>query len=343
MQKTIDLRSDTITQPTEEMRDAMRNAPVGDDYYEEDATVIALEKLAAKKMGKEAGLFVASGTMGNLVSILTHTQRGDAILIEAEAHIYRCETAHIAAVCGVLPKRIRGQKGVLDPEDVESAIFGTGVLYPTTRLVCIENTHNGAGGTCTTPKQMQALKAVADRHGMAIHVDGARIFNAAVSLGAAPEALARDADSLTFCLSKGLSCPFGSLIVGDAAFIARARKFRQMVGGGMRQAGIMAAAGIVALNTMVERLSEDHENARALAEGLMELGIALDIESVQSNMVFFEVPAQVSDAGGFVEKLKALGVHVNPPGGRRVRMVTHWGIARKDIGIALQAVKEALR
>lgn len=343
MAKIIDLRSDTITQPTEEMRDAMRNAPVGDDYYEEDATVIALEELAAEKLGKEAGLFVASGTMGNLVSVLAHTQRGDAVLIEAEAHIYRCETAHLAAVCGVMPKRIKGHRGVLDPADVASAVFGKGVLYPTTRLVCIENTHNAAGGTCTTPKQMQDVKTVAGRYGMAVHVDGARIFNAAVALGAAPRDLARDADSLTFCLSKGLSCPFGSLIVGDSAFIARARKNRQMVGGGMRQAGIMAAAGIVGLNTMIDRLAEDHENAKILAHGLMDLGIGLDMESVQTNMVFFDVPADAGDAAGFVEKLKAHGVRVNPPAERRVRMVTHYGIARNDIEAALKAVKEVLR
>jgi threonine aldolase len=338
----VDLRSDTVTQPTEEMRDAMRNAVVGDDYFREDPTVAELEELAAAKLGKEAGLFVTSGTMGNLVSILTHTQRGDGIILEAEAHIYRCETAHLAAVAGVMPKRVKGNKGVLDPADVEEAIFAEGVLYPRTSLVCIENTHNAAGGTCVTPEQMSALKKVADNHGMAIHVDGARIFSAAVALGVNPQELARDADSVTFCLSKNLACPFGSLIVASREFIGRVRKNRQMVGGGMRQAGIMAAAGVVALRTMIDRLSEDHDNARALADGLVELGFEIDMETVQTNMVFLEVPSEMMEAKKFVQDVGELGVRVNPPIGRRVRMVTHYGITREDIEYALQSVKEVI-
>jgi len=338
----VDLRSDTVTQPTEEMRDAMRNAVVGDDYFREDPTVAELEELAAAKLGKEAGLFVTSGTMGNLVSILTHTQRGDGIILEAEAHIYRCETAHLAAVAGVMPKRVKGNKGVLDPADVEEAIFAEGVLYPRTSLVCIENTHNAAGGTCVTPEQMSALKKVADNHGMAIHVDGARIFSAAVALGVNPQELARDADSVTFCLSKNLACPFGSLIVANREFIGRARKNRQMVGGGMRQAGIMAVAGVVALRTMIDRLSEDHDNARALADGLVELGFEIDMETVQTNMVFLEVPSEMMEAKKFVQDVGTLGVRVNPPIGRRVRMVTHYGITREDIEYALQSVKEVI-
>jgi len=230
--RIIDLRSDTVTQPTEEMRDAMRNAVVGDDYFREDPTVAQLEELAAAKLGKEAGLFVVSGTMGNLVSILTHTRRGDLIILEADAHVYRCETAHLAAVAGVMPKRVKGNRGVLDPADVEEAIFAEGVLYPRATLVCVENTHNAAGGTCTTPAKMSGLRKVADSHGMAIHVDGARIFSAAVALGVDPQELAKDADSLTFCLSKNLACPFGSLIVGDREFIERAMRNRGHETGG---------------------------------------------------------------------------------------------------------------
>lgn len=342
MSRVVDLKSDTVTQPTEEMREAMRNAVVGDDFYLEDPTVIELEELAAAKLGKEAGLFVTSGTMGNLVSILTHTQRGDAIILEAEAHVYRCETAHLSAVAGVMPKRIKGNKGVLDPADVEAAIFAEGVLYPRTSLLCVENTHNAAGGTCVTPGQMSALREVADRHGIAIHVDGARIFNAAIALGVDPKELAKDADSLTFCLSKGLACPFGSLIVGSKEFITRARKNRQMVGGGMRQAGIMAAAGIVALRTMIDRLAEDHDNARALAEGLVKLGLEVDMETVQTNMVFSQVPPEMMDAKKFVQELGKLGVKVNPPSGRRVRMVTHYGITREDIDYVIQVAKEII-
>lgn len=342
MSKVIDLRSDTVTQPTEEMRDAMRNAVVGDDFYLDDPTVIQLEEMSAAILGKEAGLLVASGTMGNLVSILTHTQRGDAIILEAEAHVYRCETAHLSAVAGVMPKRVKGNMGALDPADVDAAVFADGVLFPRTSLVCVENTHNAAGGTCITPSEMQALRKVADKRGMAIHVDGARIFNAAVALGVEPKELAKDAESLTFCLSKGLSCPWGSLIVGGKDFIKRARKNRQMVGGGMRQGGIMAAAGIVALNSMVDRLAEDHANARALAGGLVELGLEIDMRTVQTNMVFLQVPSEVMDAKKFVEGLGKLGVRVNAPSGRRVRMVTHYGITRDDIEYTMQAAQRVV-
>jgi threonine aldolase len=340
--RIVDLRSDTVTQPAEEMREAMRNAVVGDDYYGEDPTVVELEELAAAKLGMEAGLFVTSGTMGNLVSILTHTRRGDAIILEAEAHVYRCETAHLAAVAGVMPKRVKGNRGILDPAVVEEAIFAEGVLYPRASLLSVENTHNAAGGTCVTPAQMSALRKVADSHDMAIHVDGARIFSAAVALGVDPKELAKDADSLTFCLSKNLACPFGSLIVANREFIKRARKNRQMVGGGMRQAGIMAAAGIVALRTMIDRLAEDHDNARVLAEGLLQLGLEIDMEAVQTNMVFFQVSSEMMEAKKFVQGLGESGVRVNPPVGRRVRMVTHYGITREDIEYTMQVVKEVI-
>jgi len=350
MLKIVDLRSDTVTQPTEAMRDAMRNAVVGDEYYLEDPTVTELEELAAANLGKEAGLFITSGTMGNLVSILTHTQRSDAIILEATAHIYRAETAHLTAVAGLMPRTVIGNNGVLDPVDVEKAIYGEGVsyprtiLYPRTSLLCVENTHNAAGGTCVTPAQMSALKKVADSHGMAIHVDGARIFGATVALGVNPKELAKDSDSLTFCLTKDLACPFGAVIVGSKEFIKRARKNRHMVGGGMRQAGIMAAAGIVALRSMIDRLSEDHENARALAEALIKLGCKIDLETVQTSMVFFEPPLEITDVKRFVKDLDKLGVRVNtPPSGRRVRMVTHYGIIREDIDYTIQTVEKVIR
>lgn len=341
--RIVDLRSDTVTKPTEEMLLAMKNAVIGDDHYLEDPTVTELEELAAAKLGKEAGLFVTSGTMGNLVSVLTHTQRGDAVILEAEAHVYRCETAHLAAVSGVMPKRVKGNKGVLDPADVEEAIFAEEVIYPRTSLICIENTHNAAGGTCITPEQMSPLRNVANRHKIAIHVDGARIFNAAIALHLDPKELAKDADSLTFCLSKGLACPFGSVIVASKEFIKHARKNRQMVGGGMRQAGIMAAAGLVALNTMISRLSEDHENSRRLAEGLVKIGFEIDMETVQTNMVFLQVPLGMMDPKKFVQELDKLGVRLNPPIGRRIRMVTHYGITREDIEYTLQAAEEISR
>lgn len=331
MSKIIDLRSDTVTKPTEEMRDAMRNAPVGDDYYHDDFTTKRLEELAADKLGKEAALFVASGTMGNLVSILSHTQRGDGIIIEAEAHIYRCETGHLAAVAGVLPKRLQGIAGCVPIDDIENALFGNGVLYPTAKVVCVENTHNAAGGTCITSAYMAGLRELADKYNMLVHVDGARIFNAAIALGVEPGELAKDSDSLTFCLSKGLACPFGALIVGSSEFIAKCRKMRQMVGGGMRQAGIMAAAGIVALEKMIDRLAEDHLNAKLLAEKLAELGFGIDMDRVQTNIVFVDAGKCKIGADNLVAEMKKAGIIVNPPSKGRFRMVTHFGITKKDI------------
>ncbi|MCR4425707.1 MAG: aminotransferase class I/II-fold pyridoxal phosphate-dependent enzyme [Firmicutes bacterium] len=342
MSRIVDLRSDTITLPSEEMRDAMRSAVIGDDYYGDDPTVQELETLAAKKLGKEAGLFVTSGTMGNLVSILASTQRGDGIIVEADAHVYRCETGHLAAVAGVLAKRVKGHAGMFKLEDLEAALFADGVLYPPNKLLCVENTHNAAGGTCISVAHMEELRRFADAHGMLIHVDGARIFNAAIALGVPAKDLAKDADSLTFCLSKGLACPFGSLIVGDADFIRRCRKMRQMVGGGMRQAGVMAAAGIVALNKMVDRLAEDHENARVLAESLVALGLDIDLSLVQTNMVFVNAANVPGGADALVARMKENGVIVNAPSRGRFRMVTHYGITRHDIEMAIEAVKRAL-
>ncbi len=339
MPTNVDLRSDTVTQPTPEMREAMKSAIVGDDFYLDDPTVAQLEEMSAAILGKEAGLLVASGTMGNLVSVLSNTQRGDSIILEAEAHVYRCETGHLSALAGVMPKRVKGEKGILNPDDVSAAVFADGVLYPRTSMLCIENTHNAAGGACYTPMHMRSLKEMAEKYGMAVHVDGARVFNAAVALGVEPKELAKDADSLTFCLSKGLACPWGSLVVGDADFIKRARKNRQMVGGGMRQGGIMAAAGIVALESMVDRLAEDHANARLLADGLQRLGLEIDMQAVQTNMVFFQVPSEMMDARTFVTELGRLGVRVNAPSGRRVRMVTHWGVTREDIVYTVEAAE----
>lgn len=342
MRRIIDLRSDTVTQPTEEMRDAMRNANVGDDYYLLDPTVIELEETAAAMLGKEAGLFVTSGTMGNLVSLLALTQRGESIIVEAEAHIFRCETGHLASVVGVLPKRVPGHAGILNPDEVEAALFGDGVLYPKTKVMCVENTHNAAGGTCYTIEHMAALRELADKYDLFIHVDGARIFNASVALGVDARELAKAADSLTFCLSKGLACPFGSVIVGSKDFIARCRKFRQMVGGGMRQAGIMAAAGIVALNSMIDRLAEDHANARLLAEGLAGMGFPIDLSRVQTNMVFVDASGCSVGAENLVARMIEAGVIVNPPSKGRFRMVTHYGITREDIEQALDIIRGLL-
>lgn len=341
--KIIDLRSDTVTQPTEEMRDAMRNAVTGDDYFRDDPTVIELENMAAARLGKEAGLFVASGTMGNLVSIMAGMQRGESMIVEADAHVYRSEAGHLGSVCGIVPKRVKGAMGIMSADDVEAAIYGEGVLLPTTSMICVENTHNSGGGTCYTVDDMHRMRAVANRHALRIHVDGARIFNSAIALGVEAKELAADADSLTFCLSKGLACPFGAVVVGEKAFINRCRKMRQMVGGGMRQAGIMAAAGVFALNNMVDRLAEDHKNARQLAEGLHALGLDVDARMVKTNIVFASASGMSIGSSSLAEGIRARGVLVNMPGANgRIRFVTHYEISADDIQRALAIVAEVL-
>ncbi len=343
MQKTIDLRSDTVTQPTEEMLDAMRNADTGDDFYGDDRVVIELEELAAHKLGKEAGLFVTSGTMGNLVSIMASTQRGDSIIVESEAHVYRSEAGHLSAICGVLPKRVKGYRGMMSIKDIEAAIFPDGMLLPPTTMICIENTHNAAGGTCCGINDMASIRKLADDCGLKVHVDGARIFNAAVALDCDVKDLAEKADSLTFCLSKGLACPFGAVVVANRSFIKKCRKVRQMVGGGMRQAGFMAAAGIMALNKMVDRLAEDHANARLLAAGLLDMGLDVDADTVQTNIVFLNAAKMRMGASAFAESIRANGVLVNMPGANgRIRFVTHYGISDEDIKRTLVIIKKQL-
>ena len=338
--RIIDLRSDTVTHPTPEMRKAMSEAEVGDDVFGEDPTVNRLEATAAERLGKESAVFVASGTMANLVSVLTHCQRGDEVIVGSEAHVFYNEVGGVAALGGVHVRMVRNDsRGMMDPEEVESAIRAPGnIHFPRTALVCLENTHNRCGGGVLDSEDTGALAEVAHRHGVAVHIDGARIFNAAVYLGVSPMELARPADTVTFCLSKGLSCPVGSLVCGSREIIDRVRRYRKMLGGGMRQAGIIAAAGLVALDTMVDRLAEDHANARTLARGLAGLpGILLDPQGVQTNIVIFEVadcPAQE-----FIQALKAKGLLVTYPGGKRVRMVTHHGIGADAIGEALNVTE----
>jgi threonine aldolase len=341
----IDLRSDTVTQPTEEMLEAMCRAQVGDERYFEDPTTSKLEAMTAERLGKEGAILMPSGAMANCVAILCHTNRGEAVIIPNDAHAYLWETGQISAISGSLAKTIPSHKGVVRPEDVESVIVSEDMLAGArTSLVWVENTHNTAGGTCTNPQQMSALREVADRHGMAIHVDGERLFNAAVHLGVEARELVEDADSVQIGLSKGLACPFGSVLVGDAEFIRQARRHKLMMGGGMRQSGFMAAAGIVALENMVSRLQEDHENARVLAEGLVELGLDIDLETVQTNIVYLRVPPAVMDVDCFVAEIRSRGVLVNPRkrGTDRVRMVTHYGLDRGDIDLVLGIAADTL-
>ncbi len=343
--RTIDLRSDTVTLPTPAMRRAMYEAELGDDVYGEDPTVNRLEALSASVMGKEAALFVPSGTMANLVSLLSHCRRGDEAIMGDMAHIYVFEAGGSAVVGGIHPRTIPNQPdGTLDLRAVEAAIRDPGNShFPRSRLICVENTHNRCSGAVITPAYMARIRELADRHGMAIHLDGARLFNAAVALGVTPLALAHDADSVSFCLSKGLAAPSGSLVCGSAEFINLARRNRKMVGGGMRQVGVLAAAGIVALETMVERLGEDHGTARRLAEGLANLpGILLDPERVQTNIVIFELSAFTRSPAEFVAALNDSGIKIGGEGGRRLRAVTHYGISTEEIDTALKVFEQAL-
>ncbi len=340
--RVVDLRSDTVTLPTEEMLEAIRHARLGDDCYREDPTVNELEELAARKMGKEAALLVTSGTQGNLVSVITHTKRGDEVILEAECHIYYYEVGGISALASVIPRPINGHLGVLDPADVEAAIRPRDIHQPETTLICIENTHNRAGGTVWTPDQIKAVCDVAEDHGLSVHMDGARIFNAAVALNIDVKRLTRYVDSIMFCLSKGLSAPVGSLVVGTEEFIEKARRVRKMLGGGMRQAGIIAAPGIIALEKMVNRLKEDHKNAKILAKGLSKFNGIRITHPVQTNIVIFDVAGLRVTADCFIQGLNQHGVKASKFGKTLVRMVTHRGIDREDINYVIGVVDKLI-
>lgn len=337
----IDLRSDTVTQPTEEMREAMARATVGDDVFGEDPTVRELEALAAEMLGKERGLFMPSGTMANLVAVMTHTQKGDEVLVEAEAHTYYYEVGSISAVAGVMPRPIPGRHGYVTPDQVRAAVRPPNVHFPIPRLLCLENTHNRAGGMPFGPQEMDAVCLTARELGLAVHVDGARIFNAAVAFAVPAKQLVRYADSVMFCVSKGLSAPVGSVLLGSADFIERARRFRKMVGGGMRQAGVIAAAGVIALRTMVDRLATDHAHARRLAEGISHIpALSVDLSRVRTNIVLAAVDERLP-ATELTDRLKHEGVLALSTGPSAIRMVTHRHISAQDIERALDAIRRA--
>jgi len=340
MHDVVDLRSDTLTLPTPEMREAMARAAVGDDVYEEDPTVRRLEALAAERLGKDGALFVTSGTQGNLVSVLAQTRPGQEVVLDVDAHIFNSEVAGATVIGGVQMRPVRTERGFLTPAQVREALRPANIHLPPTGLVCLENTHNRHGGTCCTPEEIAAVAAVAHEAGVPVHLDGARLFNAAVALGRPARDFTRDVDSVTFCVSKGLGAPVGSVVCGGAAVIGRARRIRKMLGGGMRQAGIIAAAGIVALERMVDRLAEDHVNARRLAEGLAGLPpLSIDLGSVQTNIVIFRV-----DRPGGVDELAkgcaARKVKIHAMSSTTVRCVTHKDVDGDDIGQALDAFQE---
>lgn len=337
--RQVDLRSDTVTQPTPEMREAMYRAEVGDDVYGEDPTVRRLEEAAAAKLGFESALFVASGTMGNLVALLTQTGRGDEVFLEAESHIYYYEVGGIAALAGATPRLIPGDWGIITPESLRKYCRSTNIHYPNPALLCLENTHNRGGGAVYTPSQTAALMGCARELGLRVHIDGARIFNAAVACGCDVRELVRGADTVQFCLSKGLGAPMGSVVVGSRELIERARKWRKMVGGGFRQIGIMAAAGLVALEKMVNRLAEDHQLAQQLAVGLAEIPfIRIQPERVQTNIIVFEVDEARISVESLLARLQEAGIKANSSGGPAVRFVTHKDIQAADIDYVLRTI-----
>ncbi len=340
MHDVVDLRSDTLTLPTPEMREAMARAEVGDDVWEEDPTVRRLEALAAERLGKEAGLFVTSGTQGNLVSVLAQTRPGQEVVLDIDAHIFNYEVAGTSVIGGVQMRPVKTERGFPSPAQVREALRPSNIHIPPTGLVCLENTHNRHGGTCCTPEEIAAVAAVAHEAGVPVHLDGARLFNAAVALGRPARDFARNVDSVTFCVSKGLGAPVGSVVCGRPDFVTHARRIRKMLGGGMRQAGVIAAAGIVALERMVDRLAEDHANARALAEGVARLpGMRIDLGSVQTNIVIFRVdrPQGVDE---LVKGCAARKVKIHAVSPTSIRCVTHKDIDADDIARTLDAFKE---
>ncbi|MCL2215505.1 MAG: low-specificity L-threonine aldolase [Defluviitaleaceae bacterium] len=337
--KFIDLRSDTVTLPTDEMRAAMTNAVVGDDVYEDDPTVIALEKMAAEIVGYEAALFVPSGTMGNQLAIMAHTKRGDEIILGQNSHIVAHEVGGAALLAGVSYRIVNNPDDTIGGADIDAAVRGDDIHYPDTGLVCVENALSN-GKVVSLAKMKEAYDA-AKRHKLPVHMDGARLFNAAVHLNIEAKEITRYCDSVMFCLSKGLCAPVGSMLCGEASFIKRARKFRKLLGGGMRQVGILAAAGLIALEKMTRRLHIDHENARYLTKRLNEIPqISIDPEAVHINMVFFKIPNPSFDHAGFERHLIEKGIKINSSENTEYRFVTHNDITKADIDFTIKALVE---
>jgi len=337
----IDLRSDTVTLPTEEMRKAMYEAIVGDDVYEDDTTINKLEKLAAEKMGKEAALFVPSGTMGNQIAIMVHTKPGDEIIVNANSHIVKKEVGASARLSGVNYALVNNPDNRIHKEDVLKNIRSENIHHPDTGLLCLENAL--FDGTVLSLEEMKELYETAHEYNIPVHLDGARIFNAAIYLNVEAKEIAKYADSVMFCISKGLSSPVGSLLCGSEEFIRKARKMRKMLGGGMRQAGFLAACGIISLEKMVDRLKEDHDNAKYLANKLNEIeGFSVDMERVQINMIFCKVTRENFDFNNFANKLFEKGIKINTGENGVIRFLTNKDVTREDIDYTIQCIKEIL-
>ena len=337
----VDLRSDTVTHPSPEMRQAMYEAELGDDVYGDDPTVNKLQERAAELLGKEAGLFVTSGTQGNLVSILSHARRGDEVLVGDQCHIMNNEAGGTMVLGSVVLYPIKTDDfGFLEPDIIKAAVKPRDYHKPPTRLLTLENTHNASSGRAINAEQMKAMADAGHEKGLSVHLDGARIFNAAVALDVPASDLTEHVDSATFCLSKGLSCPIGSVVVGSKDFIQEADRWRKMLGAGMRQVGIVAAAGLVALDTMIDRMQEDHDSARHMASRMAEMhGISVDPERIQTNIVRFGVPAHKGDE--IAARLKEEGVYING-GDSDLRVVTHYGVSGEDYDFALVALDRVM-
>ena len=341
----IDLRSDTVTKPTPEMREAMAEAEVGDDVYRDDPTVNRLEELAAEMLGKEAALFVPSGTMGNLIALLVHCQRGHEVIVGKQSHIYLNEAGGMSALGGIQPCPIQNQSdGTLALDDILACIRSEDVHHPITRLICLENTQNICGGVPLTPDYTRQVAELARRNDLSLHMDGARIFNAAAAQNLPVRELVELADSVMFCLSKGLAAPIGSVLVGGDNFIKRARHIRKMLGGGMRQVGVLAAAGIISLERMTKRLSEDHARAKNLADGLRQIhGLIVDQNSPYTNMVYLNLAEDVKpNAQQVAQKMRDFGVLVDPENARRFRLVTHYWIDDPAVEKTISAFQKVL-
>lgn len=341
----VDLRSDTVTKPTPEMREAMAEAEVGDDVYRDDPTVNRLEALAAEKLGKESAIFVPSGTMGNLLALLVHCQRGDEVIVGDKSHVYLNEAGGMSALGGIQPCPVPNQKdGTLALDDILASIRTEDVHHPITRLVCLENTQNICGGVPLSVEYTRRVGELARQNNLALHIDGARIFNSAVAQNVDVKELVAPADSVMFCLSKGLVSPIGSLLVGTGKFIARARHLRKMLGGGMRQVGVIAAAGLISLEEMTVRLGEDHLRAKKLADGLRQIeGVILDEGTPHTNMIYFNLAESVRlNAPQVAERMKEHGVLVDPDNWRRFRLVTHYWVDDDGVEKAVSAFKKVL-
>ena len=337
----INLRSDTQTLPTEEMLEAIRTAPLGDDTYDEDPTVQRFEAMAAARLGKEAAMLVISGHMGNLAALMAHASPGDEVLLDPESHIYYYEAGSMANIAGLMPRAVLAPGGMMTAANLKGSIRNRNLHYPIPKLLCLENTHNRRGGRVMPLELHRQLCALARENNLRVHLDGARIFNAAIKSGVPVSKYAEDADSVMFCLSKGLSCPLGSVVVGSREFIAKADLCRKRLGGGMRQAGVIAACGIVALEKMVDRLADDHATARLLAESLKDVpGLKIDLATVETNMVYIDHVGTGLSTSELLSSWKKAGVlgGGRPPG--HVRLVTN---RHHDPGIIAEAVRRISR